>query len=394
MRPITEADVAGKRVLLRVDFNVPLADGTVTDDTRIRAALPTINYLLQNGAAIILISHLGRPNGSGFQAAYSLAPAARVLGRILGQEVLLAGEVGKEATAAAVKRLVPGQLVMLENLRFDAREKKNDGQFAAQLAKLADLYVNDAFGAAHRAHASVAAVPALMPDRSYAGLLLAREVQTLTQMLAKPARPFVAILGGSKVSDKIGVLDALVNIADCVLVGGAMCFTLLAAQGYHPGASLSQPDWYERSKQLLFKVDREKKSLLLPVDVITAERLSDDVACTVHAVDDIPSTMMGLDIGPVTADKFAAQIAKARTVFWNGPMGAFEYRPFADGTIKVARAVAANKEAVTIIGGGDSVAAIHRFDLADQVSFISTGGGAAMQLIEGSPLPGVEALRL
>jgi phosphoglycerate kinase len=397
MRSIKDMKVSGRRVLLRVDFNVPLADGTVTDDTRIRAALPTIEWLLEQGAAVILMSHLGRPSGGGFEAAFSLQPAARVLGRILGKQVALAPWPGAGSAEAASARamaeaLAPGEVLMLENLRFDTREKKNDAGFAAELSALADCYVNDAFGAAHRAHASVAAVPALMGKSAAAGLLLEREVSTLTSMLAKPERPFVAVLGGSKVSDKIGVIKAMLDAADCVIVGGAMCFTLLAAQGAGIGASLSEPDWYERARSLSEYAASKGKRLLLPVDVVCAERLSADAASTVHGVDEIPEGMMGLDIGPVSAERFAAEIASAKTVFWNGPMGAFEYAPFASGTEKMARAVAANTQATTVIGGGDSVAAVRQFGLSDAVTFISTGGGASMQLIEGTPLPGVVAL--
>jgi len=402
MRSIENVDVSGKRVLVRVDFNVPLADGTVTDDTRIQAALPTIKLLLDGGARLVLASHLGRPSGIGYEAAYSLAPAARVLSRIIGQEVALAAcggaiEEGGFAlagpdTAAAVAALAPGQALMLENLRFDPREKKNDAGFAAELAALADIYVDDAFGCAHRAHASVAALPSLLPDASYAGLLMAAEVETLSGLLKQPKRPFVAVLGGSKVSDKIQVIDSLLDIADSLLIGGAMCFTFLAAQGHPVGSSLKEDDWIERARDILNAAEDKGKRFLIPVDVVAAERIAADAATLICDATEIPDGQMGLDIGPVTSQLYAREIAEASTVFWNGPMGVFECPPFAAGTNAVAKAVAANEQAVTVIGGGDSVAAIKQSGLADKISFISTGGGASMQLIEGKPLPGVEAI--
>ncbi|MDR0888982.1 MAG: phosphoglycerate kinase [Coriobacteriales bacterium] len=389
-------DIDGKRVLVRVDFNVPLENGTVSDDTRIRAALPTIKSLTDGGARVILMSHLGRPSGTGFEDAYSLGPAARVLARLLANDVALAsyddatgGLVCDDARSKA-NGMEPGQVILLENLRFDAREKKNDEGFAKELASLADIYVDDAFGVAHRAHASVEAIAHILP--SYAGLLLSNEVETLTSMLAHPERPFVAILGGSKVSDKIKVIDSLLDTVDVLLIGGAMCFTFLAAQGYSVGKSLCETDWIDKAKAMLDKAYENGVAMLLPNDVVVADGIDDVAGAHVCGIDEIPSDKMGLDVGPATCERYAHEIASAKTVFWNGPMGVFEVPAFEAGTKQVALAVARNKQANTVIGGGDSVAAIHKFDLANEVTFISTGGGASMQLVEGTPLPGVVAL--
>ncbi len=388
---IDALDARGKRVLVRVDFNVPLDGGAVTDDTRIRAALPTIEKLVGDGARVILMSHLGRPAGTGFEEAYSLAPAAARLAELLGRDVALAADtVGPDARAKAAA-LGDGEVLVLENLRFDKREKKNDPAFCAELAELADAYVNDAFGTAHRAHASTAGVAALLP--AYAGYLMDREVATLTGMLDEPKRPFVAILGGSKVSDKIKVIDALLDKADVLIIGGGMCFTFLLAQGLGVGASLKEDDWVDRAAGLIEKARERGVELLLPVDVVAADRFAEDAAVATVPVDAIPEDMMGLDIGPETAAAYAKAIAGAASVFWNGPMGVFEMEPFAAGTRAVAEAVAANEAADTIIGGGDSVAAVNKFDLAEQMTFISTGGGASMELVQGEALPGVEALR-
>ena len=391
IKTIDSLDAAGKKVLVRVDFNVPVKDGVVTDDTRIRAALPTIEKLVGDGARVILMSHLGRPAGTGYEEAFSLRPAALRLSELLGKPVVFASDtVGEDAQAKAAA-LRDGDVLLLENLRFDKREKKNDPAFCEQLAALADVYVNDAFGTAHRAHASTAGVAALLP--AYAGYLMTREVSTLSGMLDEPKRPFVAILGGSKVSDKIKVIDALIDKCDTLIIGGGMCFTFLMAQGLSVGTSLKEEDWVERAGEMLAKAKERGVELLLPVDVVVADRFAEDADHVTVMVDSIPNDMMGLDIGAGTAAMYAEAISKAKTVFWNGPMGVFEMDAFAAGTKAVAEAVAANKEGDTIIGGGDSVAAVNKFDLADQMTFISTGGGASMELVQGEKLPGVEALK-
>ena len=391
IKTIDSLDAAGKKVLVRVDFNVPVKDGVVTDDTRIRAALPTIEKLIADGARVILMSHLGRPSGTGYEEAFSLRPAALRLSELLGKPVVFATDtVGEDAQAKAAA-LRDGDVLLLENLRFDKREKKNDLAFCEQLAALADVYVNDAFGTAHRAHASTAGVAALLP--AYAGYLMTKEVSTLSGMLDEPKRPFVAILGGSKVSDKIKVIDALIEKCDTLIIGGGMCFTFLMAQGFSVGTSLKEEDWVERAGEMLAKAKERGVELLLPVDVVVADRFAEDADHVTVMADSIPNDMMGLDIGAGTAAMYAEAISKAKTVFWNGPMGVFEMDAFAAGTKAVAEAVAANKEGDTIIGGGDSVAAVNKFDLADQMTFISTGGGASMELVQGEKLPGVEALK-
>ncbi|WP_418253364.1 phosphoglycerate kinase [Gordonibacter urolithinfaciens] len=391
IKTIDELDAAGKRALVRVDFNVPVKDGAVADDTRIRAALPTIEKLVAQGARVVLMSHLGRPAGEGFEEAFTLRPAAQKLSELLGKPVVFATDtVGDDARAKAAS-LRDGDVLVLENLRFDKREKKNDPAFCEELAALGDVYVNDAFGTAHRAHASTAGVAALLP--AYAGHLMQREVSTLSGMLEAPRRPFAAILGGSKVSDKIKVIDALMDTCDTLIIGGGMCFTFLLAQGKQVGTSLKEEDWVERAAAMIEKAEARGVKLLLPVDVVVADRFAEDAETLTVSVDDIPGDMMGLDIGPETAKLYADAVAEAQTVFWNGPMGVFEMQPFEAGTKAVADAVAANADADTVIGGGDSVAAVNKFGLADKMTFISTGGGASMELVQGEALPGVEALR-
>ncbi|MDR1089096.1 MAG: phosphoglycerate kinase [Coriobacteriales bacterium] len=414
MQRIDSQDLRGKRVLVRVDFNVPLAEATVCDDTRIRAALPTIRYLQNNAARIILMSHLGRPRGVGYEEEYSLAPVARVLSRMLGQEVPLApytdgmsdasgadkagascvagtnGLCGA-ATAALAEALGEGEVLLLDNLRFDAREKANDAEFATELARLADLYVNDAFGVAHRAHASVEAITQLLP--SFAGFLLDTEVTTLTTLLDTPERPFVAILGGSKVSDKIQILDALLDSVDTLLIGGGMCFTFLKAQGLEIGRSLCEDEWLKRAVQFIEKAAEKGVRLLLPVDLVAAPFLAEDAPTKILSVDEMEAQLMGLDIGPATQALYTRAIGEARTIFWNGPMGVFEMKPFEAGTRAVARAVAQQQNATSVVGGGDSIAAVRLFGVEDGIDFISTGGGASLQLLEGTPLVGVEALK-
>ena len=388
---VDDLDACGKRVLVRVDFNVPVSDGVCTDDTRIRAALPTINKLVEGGARVILMSHLGRPSGEGFEEKFTLRPAALRLAELLGKPVAFASDTIGEDAHAKVAALQDGQVLVLENLRFDKREKKNDPAFCEELASLGDAYVNDAFGTAHRAHASTAGVAALLP--AYAGYLMQREVGTLSGMLDKPRRPFVAILGGSKVSDKIKVIDALLEKCDTLIIGGGMCFTFLLAQGKQVGTSLKEEDWVEHAAAMLKKAEERGVKLLLPVDVVCADKFAEDARTETVSVDAIPADMMGLDIGPETSKLYADAIAEGATVFWNGPMGVFEMDAFAAGTKAVALAVAENRQADTIIGGGDSVAAVNKFDLADRMTFISTGGGASMELVQGEALPGVEALR-
>lgn len=391
IRSIDALDGAGKRVLVRVDFNAPVADGAVSDDTRIRAALPTIRKLMADGAKVVLMSHRGRPDGTGFQEELSLRPAAERLAELLDAPVAMASDICGPDALAKADALADGEVLMVENLRFDPREKKNDGDFCRELAALGDAYVNDAFGTAHRAHGSTAGLAELLP--AYAGYLLQNEVETLTGMLESPRHPFCAILGGSKVSDKIAVIDALLDRCDTLIIGGGMCFTFLLAQGYGVGASLKEDEWVDRAAAMLRKASEKGVELLLPVDVVCADRFAEDASVETVSIDAIPDSMMGLDIGPRTAQLYADAIARAQTVFWNGPMGVFEMDAFAGGTQAVAQAVADNGDADTIIGGGDSVAAVNKFGLADAMTFISTGGGASMELVEGKVLPGVAALQ-
>ncbi|GAB4292000.1 MAG: hypothetical protein Kow0067_18740 [Coriobacteriia bacterium] len=388
-KTVKDVDVRGKRVLVRVDFNVPLSDGAVADDTRVRAALPTLRYLVDHGARVIVMSHLGRPKGEP-DPQYSLRPVRRVLQRLLGRNVVFVDDIVGPEAAEAVDRMVDGEILMLENVRFHPGEKSNDPEFAKRLASLADLYVNDAFGAAHRAHASTAGVAQYLP--AVAGLLLAREVETLERMLTDAERPFVAILGGSKVSDKIGVIDRLLDCADTLIVGGGMCFTFLVAKGVDVGDSIVEDEWVERAGQMLEHAAERDVELLLPVDFVVSDQIVEDAETQIVGREEIPAGMMGLDIGPTTVELFSEAIAKARTIFWNGPMGVFELTPFETGTRKVATAVARNNRAASIVGGGDSVAALKKFDIEERVTFVSTGGGASMKLLEGTPLPGVESL--
>ena len=390
MRTVDEIQASGKRVIVRVDFNCPVKDGAVSDDTRIRAALPTIEKLVGQGARVILMSHRGRPSGTGFEEDFSLAPVVERLSQLIDTPVFLAQDVTGDDAHAKAEALEDGQILVLENLRFDKREKKNDPAFCEELASLAELYVNDAFGTAHRAHASTAGVAALLP--AYAGYLMEKEVGTLTGMLDEPKRPFCAILGGSKVSDKIQVIESLLDKCDTLVIGGGMCFTFLLAQGKEVGTSLKEEDWTDRAMAMLQKAEERGVKLLLPVDVVCADKFDENAATKVTPVDSIPADMMGLDIGPETCKCYAEAIAGAKTVFWNGPMGVFEMEAFANGTREVALAVAANRDADTIIGGGDSVAAVNKLGLADKMTFISTGGGASMELVEGKELPGVVAL--
>lgn len=382
-------EVRGKKVYVRVDYNVPLdADGVITDDTRIRATLPTLRQLLDGGAALILASHMGRPKGKRV-AEYSLAPAAKRLSQLLERPVRLAPDCIGEETKALAQALRPGEVLMLENVRFHPEEEANDPAFAQELAALADVAVNDAFGVSHRAHASVVGVARVLPMA--AGRLVAQEIHFLEDTVTEPKRPFVAIIGGAKVSDKIAVLERLVRIADTLIIGGGMANTFLLARGMDVGTSLVETDARDLALRVLRTAEAEGKQVLLPSDVVTADAFREDAEPHRHPATRIPADEMVLDIGPETAEAFAAAVLPAATVLWNGPMGVFEWASFADGTKRVAEAVAAN-EGISIVGGGDSVAAIESCGLADRVTHISTGGGASLAYLEGKELPGIECL--
>ncbi|HEY4997433.1 MAG TPA: phosphoglycerate kinase [Solirubrobacteraceae bacterium] len=394
MRSIDELDVGSRRVLVRVDFNVPLEQDSagatrVADDTRIVAALPTIEELRGRGARLVLVSHLGRPGGH-VDPALSLAPVAARLSELTGCEVKLAPAVVGEQVKALAEGLADGEMLLLENVRFEAGEEHNDPELARALAELADLYVNDAFGAAHRAHASTEGVAHLLPCA--AGRLLEREVRTLRSILEDPAHPLVAVVGGAKVADKIAVIERFLEIAEVVIIGGAMCFPFLCAQGHAVGDSLCGDEDTEHARRALTAAAQPGRARIeLPVDLVIGERLAAEAPHRVLDGVEIPDGWMGLDIGPATAARYAAEIARAGTVFWNGPMGAFELEPFAGGTRTVAEAVAEAK-GLTVVGGGDSAAALARFGLEGSVDHLSTGGGATLELVEGRELPGVQAL--
>ena len=389
-KTVRDVEVDSKRVLCRVDFNVPLKDGVVGDTTRIVAALPTIKYLVEHNARVILMSHLGRPKGDGPQPELSLAPVAAKLAELSGFDVAFVDDTYGQKAADAVAALEPGKILVLENVRFDKREKKNDPEIAKTLASYGDIFVLDAFGTAHRAQGSVVGPAAYIP--AVAGFLLEKEVSTLGGLFSEPKRPFVAILGGSKVSDKIGVIDRLLDSADTVIVGGGMAYTFSKAQGGNIGNSLCEDDWCDRALEMLDKAKKNGVEFLLPIDNVIADAFSEDANTQVAKTGEIADGWEGLDIGPETEKLFANAIAKAKTVFWNGPCGVFEMDKFAHGTKAIAEAIAANQDCDSVIGGGDSVAAVNKFGLADKMTFISTGGGASMQLVEGKPLPGVEAL--
>jgi phosphoglycerate kinase len=385
---VRDADVAGKRVLVRVDFNVPLDGGRVADDTRIRAALPTIELLRERGAALVLVSHLGRPKGE-VVPELSMRPVGERLGELLAAAVKQAPAVVGEGVETMAAGLGPGDVLLLENVRFESGETENEPALADSLAALADLYVNDAFGAAHRAHASTEGVAHRLPG--YAGLLLESEVSELTRVVESPERPLVVVLGGAKVSDKVGVIDRFLEVADSVLIGGAMCFSFFRAQDVPTGNSLVEEEGVSLAAEALQRAAESDCDLVLPTDLVLGREF--DAATEVRPAEGIvvPDDWMGLDVGPATAAAYAERIAAAGTVLWNGPMGAFELEPFAAGTRAVAEAVAA-ATGTTVVGGGDSVAALNEFGLAERVDWVSTGGGASLELLEGKKLPGVEAL--
>lgn len=388
-KTVRDLDVAGKKVLVRVDFNVPLNDkGEITDDTRITASLPTIQYLLEQKAAVILMAHLGRPKGQ-VKPELSLAPVANHLGKLLGKKILFAPDCVGEAAQAAASKLKPGHILLLENLRFHKEEEKNDMEFAEKLASLADLYVNDGFGVSHRAHASVEGVTHFLP--AAAGFLLEKEIQYVGQAVTNPLHPFVAIIGGAKVSDKIGVISNLLDKVDTLLIGGGMANTFLAAQGYKMGKSLVEEDKLDLAKELLAKAKKNKVNMLLPTDLVMAAAFAPDAEHVTEKVENLNQAYMALDIGAETSKAYAEALADAKMIVWNGPMGVFEMDAFCKGTEAVAKAVAKSR-ATSIVGGGDSVAAIEKLGLAKRITHISTGGGASLEYLEGKVLPGVAAL--
>ena len=389
-KTVMDVDVAGKKVLLRCDFNVPQdkATGEITSDKRIVAALPTINYLLDNGAAVIACSHLGKPKGE-WKENLSLAIVAKRLGELLGREVIFAKDIVGEDAKAKAAALKGGEIMLLENLRFDPREEKNDPAMAKELADMAELYVSDAFGTVHRAHASTAGVAAYLPAVS--GLLVARELEIMGGALADPKRPFVAVLGGAKVSDKLGVINNLLDKADTLIIGGGMAYTFVKAQGGSIGKSLCENDRLEYALEMIAKAKANGVELLLPTDTMASAEFSSTAVGTVVPTAAIPEDMEGMDIGPNTRERFCAAVAGAGTVVWNGPMGVFEFDNFAGGTRAMAKALT-DCGAVTIIGGGDSAAAIEQMGFADKVTHISTGGGASLEFLEGKELPGVACL--
>lgn len=388
-KTIEDIDVSGKKILVRVDFNVPLDENRrITDDRRIREALPTIKYLIDHNAMVILVSHLGRPKGK-FDEKYSMAPVAERLQELLDKPVVLAKDVIGDNVKACVAAMKPGDVVLLENVRFHEEEEKNDPEFAKTLASLADIYVNDAFGTAHRAHASTAGVAAYLP--AVAGYLIKKELDIMGKALDNPERPFVAVLGGVKVSDKIGVIDNLIDKVDTLIIGGAMAYTFFRANGYSTGNSVVEEDKIDLARELMTKAQVKGIELLLPVDNVVAKEFKADAEHKVVPSEAMPDGWQGVDIGPKTTEIFSKVIENAKTVVWNGPMGVFEMPPFANGTRAIAEAMSRCK-GVTIIGGGDSAAAVEQLGYADKMTHISTGGGASLEFLEGKELPGVAVL--
>jgi phosphoglycerate kinase len=390
-KSVRDVDVDGRRVFVRADLNVPLDDGRITDDTRIRASLPTIVNLLDRGAAVILASHLGRPKGK-VNDALRLKPVADRLSQLLGRPVRMTGDALGPGVQVAVEKLRPGDLLLLENLRFHAAEEANDPEFASSLAGLADLYANDAFGAAHRAHASTEGITHYLP--AVAGLLMEREVDALSRLLTRPPRPFHAVIGGAKVSGKLEVLNALLSRCQAVLVGGGMANTFLAARGLSLGKSLVEEDQLANAERIVVEARRKRTRLMLPTDAVVAPQVHHRARTQVVTVDAVPKDQMIVDIGPATRRAFAEHLAKAKTIFWNGPMGIFEVPAFAEGTNHMARVIARRTAAgaISVVGGGDSVAAVEQLGLADTMTHVSTGGGASLEFLEGKTLPGVAAL--
>ncbi len=389
-KSVLDAAVSGKKVLLRCDFNVPQnkETGEISSDKRIKAALPTIKYLLDNGAAVIACSHLGKPKGE-WKPKLSLAPVAEHLSKLLDRPVIFANDIIGEDAKAKAAALKPGEIMLLQNLRYDIREEKNDPEFAKELASLADIYVSDAFGTVHRAHASTAGVAAYLP--AYAGLLVLKELSVMGKALEEPARPFVAVLGGAKVSDKIGVINNLLSKADTIIIGGGMAYTFIKAMGYEIGKSLLEEDKLDYARSMIEKAKEKNVKLLLPVDTAVGSEFAPDCERKVVKLSEIPADWMGMDIGPETIKLFSDAVKSAATVVWNGPMGVFEFDAFAQGTEAMAKALA-ESGAVTIVGGGDSAAAVEKLGYADKMTHISTGGGASLEFLEGLELPGVACL--